>query len=86
MEDGDIISSNDRYSPQKIKVTIIGLTGKENSIYVYPCDKIRHGNAKCGQDFSGWKFDGEILNNDKTFAFYDIEDGDIIVSSYLIRG
>lgn len=28
-----------------------------------------------------WKSDGQVLNNDKTFAFYDIVEDDMIVVS-----
>ena len=64
-----------------IKIIIKNLANREVSLYVYTYNTIGDGKAQYGFDDPQWKFMAKVLLNDKTFADYDIEDGDIIISN-----
>lgn len=53
--------------------------GKEKTIYVKSNDSI--GNAKSNAGYVGyiWKFNGEVLKDEKTIEYYGIEEEDVII-------
>ena len=55
--------------------------GKEKIVNVSSTDTI--GSAKSKSGFSGyiWKFDGEILKDDKTMEYYGLEEDDTIINN-----
>ena len=60
-------------------------------LMVKPSDTIRSGkilynNLINSSDSYQWKFDGIVLNDDKEFEYYEIENGDRIISSNRRRG
>jgi len=55
-------------------------------ITVNPSDLIGDKKRELGQLDLMWKFNGEILKNDKTFQFYEIENGDRIISDRKCKG
>jgi hypothetical protein len=46
-----------------------------------PSDLIGDKKRELGQPNAIWKFDGEVLLNDKTFQSYDIQSGDCIITN-----
>lgn len=70
-----------------ITVSIKDLEGHILSIRVSGSDTIENGKRKyCtskNRSFNDyqWKFNAKVLKNDKTFDFYEIEDGDMIGSN-----
>ena len=88
IEDGDTIISK----MTGIRIYIQDLKCRSFQITVNGSDTIKEGKIKY-KNVSGdvnddpqWKFDGCVLNNQKTFDFYGIEDDDIIYSNNLRLG
>ena len=94
IEDGDIIISKETsVSGYDYKMRIYINDHKRNtSIEVHPSDKIGYAkeiyanlNHSHNHDFK-WICNGELLNNNKNFEFYGIEDGDTILSNEILLG
>ena len=64
-----------------ITITIKNLANREYKLSVYTYNTIGEGKAKYGFDDPQWKFMAKVLSNDKTFADYDIEDGENVISN-----
>ncbi len=70
----------------KISIYIYDIQGKSIRIEVDLNETISDGKRKYKITSNSsdsnfiWKFNGEILKNDKTFEYYDIEDDDRILS------
>lgn len=62
-----------------IKIKVKTPKGKEKVVIVNSTDTI--GTAKIKSGYSGyiWKFDGEILKDDKTIEYYQLEEDDTII-------
>lgn len=61
----------------------------EKQLEVSKSDTIAYGKTKLGYTpVDGWnfKFDGEILENNKKFGDYDIDEGDILFVSKKVVG
>ena len=76
----------------QITIYIKNLFGSSIKLNVYKNETIGEGKRKyqkltnsCISD-PQWKFDGEILQNNKTFDFYEIEDHDNITSNERSEG
>ena len=65
----------------KISIIIKNLANREYKLSVYTYNTIGEGKAQYGSDDPQWKFMAKVLQNNKTFADYDIEDGDVITSN-----
>ena len=77
IEEGDCIVSNDRTK----KITIIIMyKGRVKSIVVDTSDTISRGKSEYGNRNAQWKFNGQVLRDEKTFSDYNIKDGDYIRS------
>jgi hypothetical protein len=50
-------------------------------ITVNPSGLIGDKKRELGQPNAIWKFDGEVLKNDKTFQYYEIQSGDSIITN-----
>ena len=55
-------------------------------ISVSPSGLVGDKKKELGQENAIWKFDGQVLKNDKTFSYYDIEAGDSIITSIQHQG
>ncbi len=89
IEDFDIILSNTPKN-KKIRIYITNIRGKPIPLEVDPSETIAYGKKLYGNltnEFDRvWKFEGSLLNNNKTFEFYEIEDGDYIISNRMMLG
>lgn len=55
-------------------------------ISISPSGLVGDKKKELGQANAIWKFDGEVLKNDKTFSFYGIEAGDSIITNSQHQG
>ena len=75
-----------------MRIYIKNLSGKSTVIYVNGSDTISHGKLKYKQASNSnnsdpqWKIDGTVLNNNKTFDDYSIEEDDNITSNDRSQG
>ena len=94
IENDDIIISNISnisYKP-KLRIYIKDLKGREVTLEVHSSDTIGYAKrlyanlVHLSNDYYQWKFDGLILNDNKTFEYYEIEKDDIIISTDRLVG
>ena len=76
---------------QKIEICIKTVYDKETKVEVYTFEKIailkKTVSHLIGSSESfRLKFDGMVLRDDKTFEYYDIEDGDVLIVSTRMVG
>ena len=67
----------------------IKLSNSKGQIKIFEVDEnmtIKKAKEITGEIAKVWKFDGYILKEDKTFSDYGIEEGDLIISTYKMRG
>lgn len=69
-----------------ITIIISNLEGRKTRLTVSKKEKIKEGKRLFGQGDPQWKYDGETLNNEKTFEDYGIENDDVITSNERSRG
>jgi len=87
IEDGDVIIDSFKSSNGKlIKVTIKNLRGEMFILNILETCTISEGKKKLGLSEDVWKFDGMVLNGNKTFKDYEIEDGDVIITNIKVCG
>ena len=65
----------------RITIIIKNLNDDKKSIVVDTSDTISRGKSLYGNLNAQWLYDGEVLNNEKTFSDYKVEDGDYIISN-----
>lgn len=71
----------------EINIQVKSMRGEDTLLSVRKTDKILDAKIKSGQgDKIQWKFNGEVLKNDRTFESYQIEDDDVIISNYRSKG
>ena len=66
----------------KMNISIVGLNGKNISLKVNVSDTILSAKKKVNQEKAIWKYEINILEDDKTFGDYYIENGDTIISNF----
>lgn len=72
---------------EKINIVIKTIKGVIYNKTVSPTDTIGYGKSLISKyDKFQWKFDGGVLRDEKTFQDYEIEDGDIIISTDPVIG
>ena len=64
-----------------INIIIKNISGRETNLYVKTDNTIEYGKSLYGTTDPQWKFMAKILQNNKTFADYGVEDGDVITSN-----
>ena len=69
-----------------MKIVIAGKNGQHISLEVNPTDTILSAKKRLKQEKATWKFDTEVLTDDKTFRDFDFEEGDIITSTLKVYG
>ena len=75
-----------------MRIYIKNLSGKSTAIYVNGSDTIAQGKLKYKQASNTnnsdpqWKIDGQVLNNNKTFDDYSINEDDNITSNDRSQG
>ena len=62
-------------------VKIQNPNGKGKSLKVNTSDKISTAKINAGQVGYVWKFNGEVIKDDKTIEYYGIEEDDCIISN-----
>ena len=70
----------------RITIIVQNIKGDKKSIVVDTSDTISKGKSLYGNANTQWKFDGQVLRDEKTFSDYGFEDGDCIYSNEPIRG
>ncbi len=88
IEDGDVIIASFNSSNNKsIRVIVKNARGEELILTILETCTINEGKRKLGlSEDNLWKFDGIVLNGNKTFKDYEIEDDDTIISNKKICG
>jgi hypothetical protein len=69
-----------------MKIKIKNPTGKEKSLIVNSSDLISKAKINAGLQGYIWKFNGEVLKDEKTIDYYRIEDDDTIISNIPVVG
>lgn len=69
-----------------ITVNLSCSNGKQYPLTVKLTDQIKTGKKLANQENAVWKYNGQVLSNEKTFEFYDIEDEDAIVTNTKVIG
>ena len=87
IEDGDVIIDSFNSSNNKsIRVSVKNVRGEEFILTILETCTINEGKRKLGLTEDVWKFDGIVLNGNKTFKDYEIEDDDVIISNKMVCG
>ena len=71
---------------ETIKIRIVDGSGKEKKISVKKSDSIRTAKEKADCKNYRWRIDGDILKDDKTIGFYEIENDDVISKGEYVEG
>ena len=69
-----------------IKIKFKDTKGKERTIGVKFTDLISSAKEKVGDKGFVWKYNGEILKDDKTIEYYGFENEDVIVKGERVIG
>jgi hypothetical protein len=69
-----------------MNIKITDTKGNPKLITVNPSDFIIDKKRELGEQNAIWKFEGEVLKNDRTFQSYDIQNGDNIVTNSFHQG
>lgn len=69
-----------------ITITISNMAGRKSNLFVNVTDTISRGKELYRAGDPQWKFNGEVLRNDKKFSDYGVENEDIITSNDRSRG
>jgi hypothetical protein len=69
-----------------MKIKIKNPSGKEKNLIVNPSDLISKAKINAGLQGYIWKFNGEVLKDEKTIDYYRIEDDDTIISNIPVPG
>lgn len=69
-----------------IKLKIKNPTGREKILYVNSSDSISRAKINAGLQGFIWKFNGEVLKDDKTIEYYGLETDDVIISNVPVPG
>jgi hypothetical protein len=64
-----------------MNIQITNTKGIPRMVTVNPLGLIGDKKRELGEPNSIWKFDGEVLKNEKTFQSYDIQNGDNIITN-----
>ena len=64
-----------------MRIFIRDMKGNTKSIDVNENDTILDVKRKSGYINAQFKFDGSVLNDNKTISFYEIDDGDTIIAT-----
>lgn len=67
-------------------VQLIDPKGKSKIITITLSDLVGNKKRELGQEKGVWKFDGEVLKNNKTFESYGIDTNDVITTSIYTEG
>lgn len=71
----------------EIKVTVKDMKGTEKLLCIPKTNTINQGKTKFGHEIGRvWKYDGNVLDGNKTFADYEIDDGDQIIATNKVIG
>ncbi len=69
-----------------VRITVLNNTRKKLPLILNTNMTIAEAKEEAGENDAIWKFDGEILKNDKTLSYYNIKDDDIILSLIPLKG
>jgi hypothetical protein len=70
-----------------IQVSVKDMKGIETPLNIDDNKTINQGKAMLGHDVNRvWKYDGNILDGNQTFSFYEIENGETIIATEKVVG
>ena len=69
-----------------MRIILIDVRGTTKTFEVDKNMTIEKAKEMIGQADKQWRYDGEVLKDDKTFSDYDIEEDDVITTSDRERG
>lgn len=67
-------------------IFLVDKKGESRPIRIYPSDIIGDTKRVLKDTEAIWKFDGEVLNNERTFKSYEIDEKDVILTNSLHEG
>lgn len=63
------------------------MKGNEKMLTITESNTIAEGKSKLGHELGRvWKYEGNILDNNKKFKDYEIEDGETIIATNKVIG
>lgn len=70
-----------------IHITVKDMKGNEKMLTITESNTIAEGKSKLGHELGRvWKYEGNILDNNKKFKDYEIEDGETIIATNKVIG
>ena len=69
-----------------MRIKIKNPGGKEKCVIFEENTTIKEAKQISGSIGYTWKFNGEVLKEDKTLSYYDIEEDDTIIENKLVKG
>jgi len=70
-----------------IQITVKDMKGNEKMLSIKDSDTIAQGKSKLNHEPGRvWKYEGNILDNNKTFKDYEIENGETIIATNKVIG
>jgi hypothetical protein len=71
----------------QIRISVKDMKGIETPLNILNSKTINEGKIMIGHDVNRvWKFDGTILEGNKTFLFYDVDNGETIIATDKVVG
>ena len=71
----------------QIRISVKDMKGNETPLSILNNKKINDGKIQLGHDINRvWKYDGNVLDGNKTFSFYEVENGETIIATDKVVG
>lgn len=71
----------------QIKISVKDMKGKETLLNVLSNQTINEGKKLLGHDTNRvWKFDGTVLDGNKKFSDYELDNGETIIATDKVVG
>jgi hypothetical protein len=71
----------------QIRISVKDMKGIETPLNILNSKTINEGKIMIGHDVNRvWKYDGNILEGNKTFLFYDVDNGETIIATDKVVG
>lgn len=71
----------------QIRISVKDMKGIETPLNILNNKTINEGKIILGHDINRvWKYDGNILDGNKTFLYYEVENGETIIATDKVVG
>jgi hypothetical protein len=71
----------------QIRISVKDMKGIETPLNILNNKTINEGKIMIGHDINRvWKFDGTILEGNKTFLYYEVDNGETIIATDKVVG